>query len=50
MKIQIGKSYGGLNGLYDQITAIKWVKQNIQSYGGNADQITIFGMKLISFD
>eukprot|EP01084_Bolivina_argentea_P276665 472112_1 len=37
------KSYGGLNGLYDQITAIKYIKKYIHSYGGNPNQITIFG-------
>eukprot|EP01084_Bolivina_argentea_P008060 15077_1 len=37
------KSYGGLNGLYDQINAIKWVKQFIKNFGGDPNQITIFG-------
>ena len=37
------KSTGGLNGIYDQITAIKWVKEYITDYGGNSDDITIFG-------
>eukprot|EP01084_Bolivina_argentea_P016316 30547_1 len=37
------KSYGGLNGLHDQIVALQWVKQNIQSYGGDPQQVTIFG-------
>lgn len=30
-------------GLYDQLAAIKWVKDNISSFGGNGDKITIMG-------
>ena len=30
-------------GLYDQIAAIKWVKNNIKAFGGNPDNITIMG-------
>eukprot|EP01084_Bolivina_argentea_P140223 246584_1 len=37
------KSYGGLNGVNDQITALKWVKSYISDYGGDANQVTIFG-------
>eukprot|EP01084_Bolivina_argentea_P286126 490791_1 len=37
------KSYGGANGLFDQITALKWVKNFISDYGGDPNQITIFG-------
>ena len=33
----------GNMGLKDQHLAIMWVKQNIHNFGGNADQITIFG-------
>ena len=33
----------GNYGLYDQYTAIKWVKENIEAFGGNPNNITIMG-------
>ena len=33
----------GNYGLYDQMTAMKWVRDNISAFGGNPDNITIMG-------
>lgn len=34
---------GGMNGIGDQITALRWVQQHIRSFGGDPETVTLFG-------
>ncbi|KAK4192042.1 putative cholinesterase [Podospora australis] len=42
LALKDGKTNGNY-GLADQITALEWVRKNIQSLGGDPDRVTIFG-------
>lgn len=42
-QLQEEAGFTGYYGLYDQLTTIRWVKDNIASFGGDADNITIMG-------
>ncbi|MBR4290941.1 MAG: carboxylesterase family protein [Oscillospiraceae bacterium] len=42
-ELEAEAGFTGNYGLYDQMTAIKWVKDNIAAFGGDSENITIMG-------
>jgi len=38
-----GKTTGGMNGINDQIVALQWVQNHIEDFGGDPNEVTIFG-------
>ena len=39
----VGGGSGRLNGVNDMIVALQWVQDNVRSFGGDPDQVTVFG-------
>ncbi len=41
----LGRDYesSGINGILDQVAALRWVHENIENFGGDPGRVTIFG-------
>lgn len=38
-----GSGSGGMNGLNDQIVALRWLQANVEAFGGDPERVTLFG-------
>ena len=39
----VGGGGGQLNGVHDMVVALRWVRDNVRSFGGDPDRVTVFG-------
>jgi len=44
-----GEGSGGMNGIHDVIVALQWLQRNLQAFGGNPAEVTLFGQSSGSY-